>query len=1780
MESPESTRQAGKRDPVVEFLKEAHAAGFLNNELATSLFYFHKDQVEQRTRAAATLAAASPALAPEPEPHPAFQPTPPRRPDPQPEPEPVARPVPSLAPLQPTPAPTPQPLEPQPLEPQRLEPQPSPTPSPVITPPRPRRSRAEVWARFAKMRSKKLWGTFTADFAANALTYIGVLLSIVVIYVFFAFGYFGETIDDQHKHFRPLAEIGVVAFFLGLAWVLRHRSGIPQTSTAIEMIGIILVPIMLSASFRDGCTPAYRPWCLPPDVDGPGRWAAYAGAGLISTGIYYLYARRRAIYSYLVAPMLWVSLGAFALYLEDGIKLLRSGNGWSLDSFTQDGISAPQLILVLAAIGLSIAAASRWRDSRLGKLLAVPTVRAGVLFTPFVLALSLVFSYNDALSRGVAAPNLTDLAWPNMIATGIAAAVFAAASGATFAWERLGGRLRRDTALVLQVAAYLSLAASWLLTAGFGVSPAWLGAGLVGYSFLIAIFDRYLTGSTVAAVWVVRTALAVAGSLSLLEPGPTLTAWGALSVLAILRATVPAAAEHINRVLPEAQDPDERRLILWTPLLVTIGAGATRMNWPESTTLVLLGAATLFAATRLLPARLAELRSFATVPAIAAGLGSLGVEVWRQAVGAGLEPYTFSGFLLALALLAALIEMPIPARIAASIGFAGAAAMVALREYFGPGIWETTWVDTAVLAALGLAVVAASLARPKGLAFYGTIGHSLVVAAAARSLWFEETAILGLAVLVTVQVAEAVNIELDRDGLFPRLGSRVPGILSIPTLIAAVALVPLTLLIGRQVPIVADERARFGPVLAVLSWMYFAGALQKAQRPRQIALPFAYAAALAGVAVSAPSITALIATTASAAVLTALLAVRLEQPYASLPSWLLAVAAVLLTAYRAGVPGADLYVVLHITAALLVVNPALLNWRKPAHFRLRTRNPVTGSARQDDQDGLTSPWLVPPVYVGMILLPASLAMAIAGGGWIAWIAGSMAVAYTMLGVSTRAGGVAIPVAAAISIAYAAVLYDNEWAHPFDQPLVWMPLAALFLAIAATMPGNRRWRPLLDPAPGLVVVALGIATLSAVYSYPAGVLDMALVACSALLAAVYLIRAEEPWLVVGGLTLIAAGLVAGDYWAPAATLAASLVTGYFADHKREQAVALGLQAATTVGLATTFALTGVWLDWSAADLAAVAGIGAAGVITLAVMLTLAASWPLRILTWTVPLHLLGHGLAVTSYLAGVDDLGGATPYGLATLLLLLEAAALGVIGTVRREEGAVAGSAALLACAYGTFGFRQQWSVDEAILITAGIGAALSLIAAAGFLVGGLPERLRLWHWPALGLGQAAGIAIVMVGVDSLGPSPAAGIAVGVLAFDAVLAGLVGTLRGDRWLVAGSAALAAAAYGLVPQWQLWTRLEFITATAVVAVALAIAATSLTELRRNNLWVAPLHGLTVAAVVAIALKAVAGQPGWEELWMLSGVTFGLACYVAANAAAANPQWRLRLASVALILVSVSLAITAEVVRDGAVFAVMLLAAGAGMFLSAIAGLLTGSRPADSERPWRVEVALLALGLVAIPPTLAAVVFDPIGVEMGTLLVLTGAALAAYGLLALDLAVVEGGMVVWLAALMILVNQRMELTLHAAIVIVSFTLLATVELERYRRHVADQPVPHGLHHLEWALMLAPLALAVADMFESLWFGLALFSEGALLTGWGALSEVRRRALLGVGAMVAAIVLSVIIPALHGIGGGLTGGTWLAIGAVAATLFIIAGSAIERSRSAIGRRLAHIAEILEHWE
>jgi len=114
----------------------------------------------------------------------------------------------------------------------------------------------------------------------------------------------------------------------------------------------------------------------------------------------------------------------------------------------------------------------------------------------------------------------------------------------------------------------------------------------------------------------------------------------------------------------------------------------------------------------------------------------------------------------------------------------------------------------------------------------------------------------------------------------------------------------------------------------------------------------------------------------------------------------------------------------------------------------------------------------------------------------------------------------------------------------------------------------------------------------------------------------------------------------------------------------------------------------------------------------------------------------------------------------------------------------------------------------------------------------------------------------------------------------------------------------------------------------------------------------------------------------------------------------------------------------------------------------------------------------------------------------------------------------------------------------------------------------------------MLFPPALCVADAAGDLWYLGVMAAEGAVLMAWGILTEVRRRALLGVAVLALTIILAAIIPLSRGVSAGLTGGTWLAIGAGAAALLIAIGSTLERQRRRIGRALAAAGRAMEGWE
>jgi hypothetical protein len=386
----------------------------------------------------------------------------------------------------------------------------------------------------------------------------------------------------------------------------------------------------------------------------------------------------------------------------------------------------------------------------------------------------------------------------------------------------------------------------------------------------------------------------------------------------------------------------------------------------------------------------------------------------------------------------------------------------------------------------------------------------------------------------------------------------------------------------------------------------------------------------------------------------------------------------------------------------------------------------------------------------------------------------------------------------------------------------------------------------------------------------------------------------------------------------------------------------------------------------------------------------------------------------------------------------------------------------------------------------------------------------------------------------------------------------------------------AAVGLATAWQ-QLESEAVLVWSLTMIGVSVAATAVTRFRENQprlaAWTDPLHlavfGAGVIAMfyaaeflaaddarlVGAGLLAVAGvhllaNRSWVELFDPENVSAAISLVAAAALAVSvldrNDRWS--------IAVLVGLAVL-------------------GMAASAFAGM--------GDRSHRIAWSMVAGGWSLVALIGAVALFDVLSGEVAYVLLVVGGACAAFALTARELLAFHAAVASWLAALLILINERWELELHATIVAVAVVLLIMMEVERFRRRRQGIEIPEWLGAAEWAVMVTPPALAVYEMVvTSLLYGVVLAVEGGALIVWGGLTRVRRRALVGLIAVTAAIILAPAIPLIRGSSGRLTGGTWLVLGAIAAALFIITGALIERYRARIGRRLAAWGEILETWE
>ncbi len=309
--------------------------------------------------------------------------------------------------------------------------------------------------------------------------------------------------------------------------------------------------------------------------------------------MFWLLAKRRRLYAYLIAPTVWTMAGALGLYLH-----FHWIDEPGLDRPMPEGMSAYQIVLILAAMAATVLVAILIRQTSLGKLVSVPTVRAAVAVAPFVLVAAIQFAYSDAVTEGLPGvrPGLEQMDLPVALAAAATGALYLVARRARFAWEGLPGRAQRDLPEVAAVLGSVALGAA----AGLGFSDVvplpWAGVILCGAGVGLAAAERIPGFGSRSGSWV---AAATDGR------GP-----GALTG---------ERRRHRRRLGPGRRDPGRcsrgpcapcsgrlqesesvGRLLVGATTLVALGAGVARLAWPEGTVWVLVGSAALLGGTKFL----------------------------------------------------------------------------------------------------------------------------------------------------------------------------------------------------------------------------------------------------------------------------------------------------------------------------------------------------------------------------------------------------------------------------------------------------------------------------------------------------------------------------------------------------------------------------------------------------------------------------------------------------------------------------------------------------------------------------------------------------------------------------------------------------------------------------------------------------------------------------------------------------------------------------------------------------------------------------------------------------------------------------------------------------------------------------------------------------------------------------------------------------------------------------------------------------------------------------
>ncbi len=216
----------------------------------------------------------------------------------------VASPGPATVAIAPPPA-APATTPPQPAARPVVQPVVRPAPPPAIRPVVQPAAPAEREQGRGSQWISRVRRSISDDLAVHGLADLGALLLFAGLFGFVAFA-FGEV----RVGLRPVAEFAIPATLLGIGAFLRRR-GTRVIGDALVLLGGALLPVVVIASFSDGAA-------VPPDLTGTALVLTLVGV-LTGVSVFEAVAARRdpsTPLRFLIAPTAWLAVAAAGLGLD------------------------------------------------------------------------------------------------------------------------------------------------------------------------------------------------------------------------------------------------------------------------------------------------------------------------------------------------------------------------------------------------------------------------------------------------------------------------------------------------------------------------------------------------------------------------------------------------------------------------------------------------------------------------------------------------------------------------------------------------------------------------------------------------------------------------------------------------------------------------------------------------------------------------------------------------------------------------------------------------------------------------------------------------------------------------------------------------------------------------------------------------------------------------------------------------------------------------------------------------------------------------------------------------------------------------------------------------------------------------------------------------------------------------------------------------------------------------------------------------------------------------